>query len=152
MRRSDKEITDKAAMDAIIRRCRVCHLGLSNRDRPYVVPLSFGYDGSNVYFHTAQEGKKVDYIAANANACFEFECDVSVIPHDSVACRWGFSFQSVIGYGTVSEIVGRDEKRRGLDCIMGHYSDGKWDYSDRELAKVRVWRISIDSMSGKASG
>ena len=45
MRRTEKEITDRAAIDLAIRRCQVCRLGLVDGDVPHIVPLCFGYDG-----------------------------------------------------------------------------------------------------------
>lgn len=73
MRRSDKEINDRAAINDVVRGCRVCHLGLAVDDEPYVVPISFGYDGATVFFHTAKRGRKIDMITANPRACVEFE-------------------------------------------------------------------------------
>jgi nitroimidazol reductase NimA-like FMN-containing flavoprotein (pyridoxamine 5'-phosphate oxidase superfamily) len=43
MRRKEKEITDKTAMESIILRSSVCRLALSEENRPYIVALSFGY-------------------------------------------------------------------------------------------------------------
>jgi hypothetical protein len=54
MRRSDREITHRERIDEIIRGCEVCHLGMADRDQPYVVPVSFGYDGQDVYFHSGR--------------------------------------------------------------------------------------------------
>jgi hypothetical protein len=58
MRRTDRQITDRARIEDILRRCRFCRLGLVCEGEPYVVPLCFGYDGQAVYLHMAVEGKK----------------------------------------------------------------------------------------------
>ena len=58
-------ITDREQIDAIIRECLVCHLALSRDDQPYVLPVSFGYDGDFVYFHTGFLGQKIDYMEVN---------------------------------------------------------------------------------------
>jgi nitroimidazol reductase NimA-like FMN-containing flavoprotein (pyridoxamine 5'-phosphate oxidase superfamily) len=73
MRRKDKEVTDQELISRIIRSCQVCRLGLAKDDAPYIFPVSFGYDGTAIFFHTAREGKKIDYINANSVVCFEFE-------------------------------------------------------------------------------
>ena len=49
---------DKEKIDAVIREARVCHLGMTDGNTPYVVPLSFGYDGHYLYFHGKSAGKK----------------------------------------------------------------------------------------------
>ena len=43
MRRTDREVTDPAAIDAIIRACPCCRLGLRDGEGVYLVPLNFGF-------------------------------------------------------------------------------------------------------------
>ncbi|MGD8833836.1 MAG: pyridoxamine 5'-phosphate oxidase family protein [Desulfobacteraceae bacterium] len=56
MRREDKQITDRKEIDAIIHGSKVCRLAMSKENQPYLVPLSFGYDGKAIYVHTAGTG------------------------------------------------------------------------------------------------
>ena len=151
MRRKDKEIKDRELISHIIKNCQVCRLGLAKDNTPYVIPVSFGYDGGAIYFHTAKEGKKIDYIEANNAVCFEFEHGVQLVPHESDPCKWTFSFQSVIGYGRIHELVDKSEKIEGLDQIMEQYSGQKWVFSEKMLNSIRVWRIMIEAISGKQS-
>lgn len=53
MRRKEKEISDESGVDAIIANATVCRLGMVNGDKPYIVPLSFGYQDQALYFHGA---------------------------------------------------------------------------------------------------
>ncbi len=151
MRRADKEIIDRTLLDWVIRRAVVCRLGLSQGDRAYIVPLSFGYDGQCIYFHTAAEGRKLDMLAANPQVCFEMEHDVKVIPHETRACAWSMSFYSVMGTGVVREVTEPDEKVAALQVIMGHYSPQVWEIGAADARTVRVWRLEIEEMSGKKS-
>ena len=43
MRRKEKEITDRAEMEAILRRGEICRLAMANDNTPYVVALNYGY-------------------------------------------------------------------------------------------------------------
>jgi hypothetical protein len=151
MRRRDKEIQDGKLIDQILAKAGVLRLGLSKDNRAYIVPVSFGYDGSFLYFHTARQGMKIDYIASNRHVCFELEHDVHVIENETDACRWSQSFFSVIGHGTVEEITESGQKVRALNQIMKHYSGREWAFDERVLDKPRLWRISIDRMTGKKS-
>ena len=151
MRRRDKEVVSRAEIDAVIQEANVCRLGLAMDNRPYVVPISFGYDGEALYIHTAPKGKKLDYIGANPRVCFEFETHVQIQTDDSEACKWTFEFESVIGYGTISELVSDADKADGLNHVMRHYSGRDWAFASKDLAKTRVWRIEIDSLTGKRS-
>lgn len=151
MRRRDKEVQERELIERIIAAAQVCRLGLSRDNLPYVVPVSFGYDGAAIYFHTAMEGMKLDYLASNNRVCFELEHDVRVVPSADDACEWSFSFYSVIGFGTVEEVVDPPRKAQALNLIVRHYSDREWGIGERSLEKTRVWRISIDRMTGKRS-
>lgn len=151
MRRKDKEIRDRELISQIIHKCQVCRLGLAKEDVPYIVPVSFGYDGQAIYFHTAKEGKKIDYFAANDRVCFEFEHGVRPVPDESNPCQWTISYQSVIGYGRVHELLTAAEKAAGLKQIVAQYSGQAWAFNDRDLDRVRVWKMTIETMSGKQS-
>jgi len=151
MRRKDKEITDRNAIDDIINRSEVLRLGLCKDNKPYIVPLSFGYDGKCLYFHSAREGMKIDYIKDNPNVCFEIENEVAIVKHESAPCDFTFSFRSVIGFGDVSEITNKNEKREALKIILSHYSDKEWNIPFPMLLAVRVWKVSIINIIGKQS-
>jgi len=151
VRRGDKEITDRDEIDAIIRSSLVCRIAFADGDEPYVVPVSFGYDGESLYIHTAKTGRKLDFIEANNRICFELEGHVSIQTDDGDACKWTFEFESVIGYGTISEVTSGEDKAQGLNHIMKHYSGKEWEISEQAAATTRVWRIDIESVTGKRS-
>jgi nitroimidazol reductase NimA-like FMN-containing flavoprotein (pyridoxamine 5'-phosphate oxidase superfamily) len=151
MRRKDKEINNQSLLEAVIRESKICRIALSKDNQPYLVPLSFGYDGTAIYLHTAKEGQKLEYIAANPNVCFEIEGKVKLLKNIKSACKWTFVYESIIGYGTIQEITEPEQKRSAIKQIVLHYSDTATDIPDTALADVRVWKIAIDSMTGKKS-
>jgi nitroimidazol reductase NimA-like FMN-containing flavoprotein (pyridoxamine 5'-phosphate oxidase superfamily) len=151
MRRHDREIASRAEIDAVIRAAEVCRLAFARDNEAYVVPLSFGFDGRALYFHSAPSGRKLDFIAANPRVCFELESEVALRRHDEDPCAWSFNYASVIGYGTVVELTSARDKARGLDEIMRHYSGRGWVIPDSQLAATRVWRVEVESVTGKRS-
>ncbi len=152
MRRKEKQITEREEIDAIIHASPVCRMAMASGNEPYLVPLSFGYDGSAIYIHTAVKGKKIDIIEHNPKVCIEFEHQVQIISDDDKACNWSFAYQSVIGFGTISELQEPSQKEEGLNHIMRHYVDKEWTYKPKALAKTRVWKIDVEMLSGKRSG
>ena len=84
MRRKDKEVVDRERIDEIIRGAQVCRLAMIDGDEPYLVPLSFGYDGRAIYFHSAVEGRKVEALRRNARVCFEIDTGVEVLEGGTV--------------------------------------------------------------------
>lgn len=151
MRRADKKISSRAEIDAIVHDCEVCRLGFAVANEPYVVPVSFGYDGLNLFFHTAKTGRKIDCIEANSRACFEVERNVELIRDPERPCDWTFAFESVIGFGTVHELTSEEDRERGLNQIMEHYSGHVWRFDQTATKNVRVWRLVIESITGKRS-
>ena len=151
VRRLDKEIADRAGIDAVIEAAEVCRLAFARGDEPYVVPVSFGYDGEALYFHSAPRGRKLEFIAANPRICFELEADVALHVNADDPCAWTFAYRSVIGYGTVIELTSVGDKSAGLNRIMQHYSGSEWPIGAAAVATTRVWRIDIESLTGKRS-
>lgn len=148
MRRREKEITDRAEIDALIRSARVLRLGLADGKEPYVVPLSFGYDGGSLYFHCALQGRKLDVIRRNDLVCFEMD-ELLSIEEAEEACAWGARYRSVMGTGRAAVLEDRESKRRGLATIMAQYSDRGHGFSDHDVDRVCVVRVDITSLSGK---
>lgn len=151
MRRRDKEITDRDVIDAIINESKFCRLALSEDDRPYIVPVSFGYDGNALYFHGALEGKKIDILRKNSNVCFEFDSDGEPIPSDE-SCSWSVRYKSVIGNGKARLLEDADSKLRALDIIMRHYSEESFEYPEEKIKKTAIIRVDIETVTGKMSG
>lgn len=150
MRRKEKAIEDRTEIDAVINRCEVCRLGLCDGDRPYVVPLNFGYDGEAIWFHSALEGRKVDLIRRNNKVCFVFDTDHEMVQHDK-ACGWSMNYSCVMGTGRAILIEDAEAKREGLDVIMAQHSDKSYSYEDKVLKKTLIIKIEIETLSGKVS-
>jgi len=149
--RKEKEIRDEEEIKNIIRGCEVCRLGFAVDNAPYVVPVSFGFDGEAIFFHTGTQGKKIDCINKNSAVCFEFEREVKVLPDEKSPCSWTFSFESVIGYGRVHELLEHSAKISALSRIMKQYSGRTWTFSEKTLIKTRVWKITIERLTGRRS-
>lgn len=150
MRRSEREINDRAVIDDIIRRARVCHLGLADDGLPYIVPLSFGYDGQSLYFHCAAQGRKLDLIRRQPRVCFEFDLAEDLITADQ-ACHWGVRYQSVMGTGIARIIEDSAGKRQALTAVMAQYSAATHAFPDETVARTAAIRVTIESISGKQS-
>jgi nitroimidazol reductase NimA-like FMN-containing flavoprotein (pyridoxamine 5'-phosphate oxidase superfamily) len=65
-------------------------------------------------------------------------------------CDWGMKYSSVVGYGKLSVVGDYEEKKKGLDSIMAHYSDRRdFTYDERIMSKTTVLRLDIEELSGK---
>ena len=151
MRRSDREIRDRAELAGILAGGKVCHLGLICNGRPYVVPMCYGYADGHLYFHSAEEGTKVEIIRRGGEACFQVECDVEVRDAEE-ACGWTMGYASVIGYGNIELMDEPARKLEAIDVLMRQYSGRKgWEVPPGQLESTLVFRLEITEMTGKRS-
>ena len=151
MRRNEKAIPQRTNLDTVIHQAEICHLACCAEDEPYVIPISFGYDGKSIFFHTAKTGKKINILAANPRVCLAFEDKITLVKDKEQSCKWSFDFSSVIVTGEIEEISDSDGKKAALNQIMLHYSKQSWQIPAKDLSKTKVWRVKIENITGKQS-
>ena len=115
---------------------------------PHGIPLNFALAGDSSYFHCAPEGKKIDILSANTRVSFCVVGRTEVLPE-----KFGTRYESAIATGSVEELSA-EEKRQGLILLVRKYSPDYvkegLDYIDRLIAKTKVFRIRLESITGKA--
>ncbi len=154
MRRSDKEIKDINIIEGILREAQVCRIALCDDNKPYIVPMNFGFKDNYLYLHSAAEGRKMDILSKNRNICFEVDIQNELIKSDN-ACNWGMKYYSVIGFGKAIFIEDINEKREALNIIMQKYNENdakSFEYSEITLNKTAVIKVEITEITGKKSG
>ncbi|UTB32155.1 MAG: pyridoxamine 5'-phosphate oxidase family protein [Methanobacterium sp. ERen5] len=153
MRRSEKEIKDIKIIHNILNEADVCRIGFSKANKPYIVPMNFGFDENHIYLHSSVEGKKMEILKENKNICFEVDVKSEIVKSEK-PCNWGMHYMSVIGSGTAELIEKPEEKIRVLDIIMRKYDDeglNSHDYSESSLKRTAVIQVNITELTGKRS-
>ncbi len=153
MRRKDREITNYDKMLEIMKSCDCCRIGLNDKDGVYIIPLNFGYEENSgiltLYFHGASEGKKIDLIKQQNTASFEMDTKHQLVEAD-VACSYSYLYQSIMGKGKISLVYNSDEKIKGLECVMSHYSNSNtWKFNEEVLKRIAVIKIEVTEWSCK---
>ncbi|PLX81247.1 MAG: pyridoxamine 5'-phosphate oxidase family protein [Desulfuromonas sp.] len=151
MRRNEKEIKEFERIEEVIRKAPICRLGLNDNGRTYIVPMNFGYKDKTLYFHSAKAGKKVDLLKANPEVCFELDIDFGLVKKEKEGCSWSARYRSVIGYGRAEMIERLEQKREALDILMAHYSDESFNYPFASIEKTLLFKVEIESVTGKQS-
>lgn len=150
MRREEKQINNPVLIDDILKRGRELSLAMIDGDRPYVLPMNYGYGNGCIYLHCAREGKKLECLRANPNVCFEIS-EVLKRVEGEQACAWSTKFRSLIGRGVAHIVDDRDEMIAGYDILMRHFGGPVGHYDDKVLKKSLLIRIDIDELTGKQS-
>ena len=77
MTRREQQATDLTESIETLEKSKVVHIGMSDGDEPYVVPMNYGYimeDGKlTIYLHGANRGRKLDLIRANPKVFYEID-------------------------------------------------------------------------------
>lgn len=153
MRRKDREIIEREEIMDVIDRCKVCHLAMAENNRPYVVPMNFGYemteDRLTLYIHSASEGKKLDILRKNGYVCFEM-CEESGMIYDSRnPCSSGCYYASVTGNGMAEFVTEPEEKARALSLLMRHMVNEDITFTGQQSAPVCIIKITAENLTGK---
>lgn len=152
MRKKEREVHDMLEIESIIKGSDVCRLALADADIPYIVTLNFGYSGVNnmkLYFHCANEGRKLDMIKKNNYVCFEMDTDHK-LKAGKQGCDFGMKYSSVVGYGYISIVNEQEEKIKGLDTIMLQNTGRKdFIYKKEMISKTTILRLDVTEISGK---
>jgi len=126
---------------------RVGFLGMNDADGPYVLPVSFAYDGEVVHLHGGP-GKKAAALASDTRICLAVCDDPHVILADD-PCSDNFRCRTVLVYGDVLEVTDTAAKEAGLRAIIAKYHPEKAGAPLRPetVAKTLVYRIEIRAMT-----
>jgi uncharacterized protein len=119
------------------------HLGVARDGHPYVVPLSYAYDGGDLYFFTT-EGTKTEFISANHEVCFQVE-------EINNALHWS----SVMVLGRAERVTKPEETERAMQLIternptltpaLNETKVGAW----KRFNNVVIYRVRPHSIHGR---
>lgn len=121
------------------------HLGCSDHDAPYVVPVHFVFDKPRIYIYTT-EGKKYEIIARNPKVCLQVEN----VKSDA-------DWRSVVVTGNAVKVTDPAERERAIGLLtirnptLSPAISIRWmDNWVRENREV-VLRIDPSRMTGRSS-
>ncbi|MBC8489233.1 MAG: pyridoxamine 5'-phosphate oxidase family protein [Bacteroidetes bacterium] len=148
--RAIKDITKPKELEEIIKKSKICHIGMVDGNIPYVLAFNFGYKDGTIYLHSALAGRKLDILKKNNNVCVEFDADHELFFRDEhIACSWRWRYKSVLAFGKAEIVENFDEKVEGLKIFMSNYSDRKFEFSKPSVNNINIIRIKIDRMTGR---
>lgn len=152
LRRKDREINETNELLQVIDQCKICRITMQDNEGLYIVPMNFGYIYENkqlvLYFHSAKEGRKISALKENSNVCFEMDCEHRLITGDK-ACKYSYSFKSIIGNGTAVFLDDAEEKKSALSILMKHQTGQEFSFDDGMMDSVSVFKVVAHQFTGK---
>jgi len=140
---------DESAIETILHRQVIGHIGCHANDTTYVVPISYAYENGCVYAHS-EEGMKVNMMRQNSKVCFE------VYRMENMG-----NWQCVIGWGNYEEIKNEAERAAALKILLARdlpvitsktvELTTEWPFIPEDLNTIKgiVFRIKLNMKTGR---
>ncbi|HVX49886.1 MAG TPA: pyridoxamine 5'-phosphate oxidase family protein [Chitinophagaceae bacterium] len=142
------ELTD-AQINNVLASQVLGRLACTDGKQPYIVPVTYTYDGDHLYGQT-NEGTKLAILRKNPNVCFETDMMTDM-------ANW----QCVLVFGRFEELKGEEaEKAREIlfnrvlglmtsSTIHAHEHGVTAELDDTNRVKTVMYRIKIKEKSGR---
>jgi len=151
IRRKEKAITDEDEMMSILESSKYVTVSMCSENEPYLVTLSHGYDRKEncIFFHCAQEGKKIDILKEN-----NIVWGQALLDKGYIQGKCDHLYATTQFRGHVSFITDFEEKKKALTFMAQSLEEEpeivtSEQFKDGSIEKVCIGRIDIDYMSGK---
>lgn len=169
MRRKDREMNREFGIN-IIDKAEYGVVSMMDGEQPYGLPLSVVRKGEYLYFHSAQEGRKVEVLAKNPNVSIVFVGDKTIpenysyeeleaMDHDPtkaiqfISSVFTTEFESAIVTGKVEKVEDRETKILAMRTVCEKYTPDKMKYFDSAikagLSRTNVYQVHIDNITAK---
>lgn len=122
-------------IDDVLQRHRVGHLACASNDRPYVVPITYAYDGCCIYAYSGL-GRKIDTMREQPLVCFQ-------VDEQDGPSEW----RSVIAEGRYEEL--RDDAARREALALLGITNGAVSRALHAGNGAVVFRIRLTERSGR---
>ncbi|HSK74327.1 MAG TPA: pyridoxamine 5'-phosphate oxidase family protein [Pyrinomonadaceae bacterium] len=135
-----KELSKKSAED-LLNEQSIGRLGCVLRGgEPYVVPVSYLFEGGSIYIHSL-EGQKIEAMRAHPKVCLQVD---DIENH--------FEWQSVIAFGEFEEITDEEKQDEILQELFLRFPDltPVEDVGLGKGKKLVIFRIKINRITGLA--
>ena len=100
----NREMTDPAEINKLLKEAKVCRIALMNGEYPYIIPMCFGYnlEGNHLelFFHTSPKGQKIELIKKNNIAGFEVD-HLTRLVKDENDCGIMAVYECISGTGSI---------------------------------------------------
>lgn len=132
----------RSEVENVLRSGLIGRIGCHAYGKTYVVPITYAYDGTYVYAHSA-EGMKIHMMRANPHVCFEVDA------MDDLA-----NWQSVVAWGTFQELHG-EAAHKAMELLVDYIEPrvegppGVSVHPRSSTEPVVLYRILLEEKTGR---
>ena len=143
---------DKKTIYAILDSTEICHIAFIYNDKPFVQPINFGRKEDKIYIHGSLQNRMTNALLKTNEVCLNVMI-LDAMKLTRSAFHHSVNYRSVMVFGSVKELISKEEKLIGLKSIINHFVPNRWGYcrkpSDKELNATKVLEITIETASAK---
>lgn len=156
VRRSDRAVEDEAWIREFLHHAPMGVLATVYDGQPFLNSNLFVYDEAShvIYMHTARLGRTRSNVEVEERVCFSISQMGRLLPADR-AFDFSVEYSGVVVFGRAALVTNLAEAKQALQLLLDKYAphlkpdvDYRPTTSD-ELARTAVYRIIIESWSGK---
>ena len=136
----------------------VAHVGFIEDGLPYVIPLSYHYDGGQpdrLYLHGSIRSRALELLASGAPVCVTVTLTDGLV-YSRKAMNHSMNYRSVVLFGTAREVTDYDEKFALFDRMVQRYFPDRLlerDYNPppaSDLGVTALVEVRIEEWNAKA--
>jgi len=138
----------------IIDEARICHVGFTLDEQPYVVPMSLGRDGEHILLHGSVVSRLMKNLADGLPCCVTITLLDGLVLARS-AFNSSMNYRSLMVFGNARLISDEEEKKRGFDTLVEHLLPGRLadlrESTRKELNATSLLSLPLETFSIKSS-
>lgn len=150
--RPNREIKSDSEIYDIIKNGKFSVISMCRDNEPYIVTLSYGFDSESksLYFHSAPNGLKLDFIKTNPQVCATVIEDGGYVINEC-----GHNYRTVVFWGVMTIVSDMEEKMHGMSVLLNHLESDNVVIKDKLLksndyySKMVVLKLDITQIHGK---
>ena len=136
----------------------VAHIGFIEEGLPYVIPLTYHYDGQSpdrLYLHGSIRSRAMEVLASGAPVCVTVTLADGLV-YSRKAMNHSMNYRSVVLFGTAREVTDPDKKFELFDQMVQRYFPDRLlerDYNPppaSDLGVTSLVEVQIEEWSAKA--
>ena len=130
MKRKSCEVTDPEIIEKILSKATIGRLATTDLEGyPYITPVNFVSHNSNIYFHCALTGEKLDNITRNAKVGFQVDIPLAYLDSqfsdDGSPCKLHQFYHCVVMRGTARVVDEAQLKTDALNALVEKHEKGR---------------------------
>jgi uncharacterized protein len=151
-RRRERGDYDRSFIYSVLDEALICHVGFVVDGQPFVIPTIHARVGDRLYMHGAVASRMLKTMRSGVEVCVTATLVDGLVLARS-AFHHSMNYRSVVLFGTATETIDVNEKRKAFEAIVEHVCPGRSAEvrapDEQETKATLVVSLPIEEASAK---